>query len=1222
MADVCQKLFSTPTPASEMHVAAGEPMIALINDTTQNENRVDPFATVAWVDGAPGEEEVNSLKCGDAWTFQNAEMWSKIRTMNDLRARIQTLRQLTQREPGPREALDRITQKADEQLGEAITQARKRFGHIDDLVGHAADPKTHLLRPTHYNYFFRVLFQGSVEEVCDALTLSRLQGAYQMAVQALIDSGKWTMLGAVDGISVLFRGKQIVHIVPHPSMIRGDQALTSKISSIYSHTNFTSQTPVGGDIILFVQTTHPPKDLLRVQRWHNSHHNSRSFCPILLHENGDLPKMKECLVLNGTNKYAFTQQLLQSIDTMRVEHSLAGEVKQEHDHDTDVRVLKTKLSAAEARLLYRNRDSLLSGSNYERLPGHFKTVLNGKDTYMPAFFNRTTLEVCHGWPEQTVSPRALAHAHVVMKDAGSVCPKRLFLPDPLALLVEADLRGWTWKDPMHTWGARSISLNGWLTGLQERIADQPILLRQKSTGNPVEDRSSMLQKIFEIISSLSRTAHKGKERPASPELAQRVRAPSRPQPPQSFCNHGVVDEWSKAYRNILSNISSSLVEGKDEIQTEAKLNIQGSLKALGDADTLHLSLNNANLQDVRDIVEVDLMESDVRERINNVNSIDFRNNNIVSFPIKHTNQPETKAFKEAMRLTHMPKLRTLDVSGNGMHSLYGLSSISIVALVLSNNSLVRLPRLNLPHLEILDLSRNRFSGRIDFALGLTDMHADTTVIKHKRYRSFKMLETLDISGNLFDWQKDQITLNATIMSRCLPKLQNLMVHENPFLVGKFVARREMVYLRSLFATELPLLRAFSPPRSSASAISERLRLVHDELYARVWYKPRKEDPVHDVEERHQPWRGVFFSNRKDCMPSSSAGIPYIENGAVNTWTPDAGKSTRPSEESIQTLVTAEEYSICLHSQSILKRQIELARARMFTLRSARLSMERTCGSLVVERPFESLTARFDRLNVRRAFDTLYRHNGKPSELRSLLKKISLVRLMKILERLNFLITKEERDETFIRTKLKAALCTWKTVDRKLQCCRELIGWSFSSSLFSRERAAWTCLRIFKRRKLSLLGSAMRNLQYGVAVDALEEKQKNKAATIRRINETKRTTKEIRKRTSTMMHTFRKKFNDKAVVMEKLLEERDILESLRRDTEIMRCKYNQCHTMTEYFENVSNQCCLSFFHFFIFFTVKADELARKLRDWRPETRTSDFLHYEDLSQSKPDAVVFL
>ena len=151
---------------------------------------------------------------------------------------------------------------------------------------------------------------------------------------------------------------------------------------------------------------------------------------------------------------------------------------------------------------------------------------------------------------------------------------------------------------------------------------------------------------------------------------------------------------------------------------------------------------------------------------------------------------------------------------------------------------------------------------------------------------------------------------------------------------------------------------------------------------------------------------------------------------------------------------------------------------------------------------------------------------------------------------------------------------------------------------------------------------MRNLQYGVAVDALEEKQKNKAATIRRINETKRTTKEIRKRTSTMMHTFRKKFNDKAVVMEKLLEERDILESLRRDTEIMRCKYNQCHTMTEYFENVSNLCCLSFFHFFIFFTVKADELARKLRDWRPETRTSDFLHYEDLSQSKPDAVVFL
>ena len=264
-------------------------------------------------------------------------------------------------------------------------------------------------------------------------------------------------------------------------------------------------------------------------------------------------------------------------------------------------------------------------------------------------------------------------------------------------------------------------------------------------------------------------------------------------------------------------LSTRFKNRKNDLQTEAKVNIQDSLKALSKAGGLHLSVNNANLQDVRGIVDVDLMESDVRECINHLNSIDFRNNNIVSFPIKRTNQPETKAFKEAMRLTHIPKLRTLDVSNNGMHSLYGLSSTSIVALVLSNNSLVRLPRLNLPNLEVLDLSRNRFSGRIDFALGLTDMHADTTAIKRKRYRSFKMLDTLDISGNLFDWREDQITLNATIMNRCMPKLQNLMVHENPFLAGKLVARQEMVYLRSLFANELPMLRALSPPRSSAFA---------------------------------------------------------------------------------------------------------------------------------------------------------------------------------------------------------------------------------------------------------------------------------------------------------------------------------------------------------------------------------------------------------------------
>jgi hypothetical protein len=75
-----------------------------------------------------------------------------------------------------------------------------------------------------------------------------------------------------------------------------------------------------------------------------------------------------------------------------------------------------------------------------------------------------------------------------------------------------------------------------------------------------------------------------------------------------------------------------------------------------------------------------------------------------------------------------------------------------------------------------------------------------------------------------------------------------------------------------------------------------------------------------------------------------------------------------------------------------------------------------------------------------------------------------------------------------------------------------------------------------------------------------------------------------------MHTFRKKFEDKAVVMEKLLEERDILESLQRDTEIMRCKYNRGHTMTEYFQNVSNLCCLSLLSIFFLFHNKSRRIG--------------------------------
>ena len=100
----------------------------------------------------------------------------------------------------------------------------------------------------------------------------------------------------------------------------------------------------------------------------------------------------------------------------------------------------------------------------------------------------------------------------------------------------------------------------------------------------------------------------------------------------------------------------------------------------------------------------------------------------------------------------------------------------------------------------------------------------------------------------------------------------------------------------------------------------------------------------------------------------------------------------------------------------------------------------------------------------------------------------------------------------------------------------------------------------------------------------------KRKALEKLESTKAATKTIRSNTHQMMRSFRSHFNERAGVVEELLQERQKLDKLQRDTEIMR--------------------------------LKADELAQKIRDWESGKRTSDFLHYDNMegitSRGKPTA----
>ena len=233
--------------------------------------------------------------------------------------------------------------------------------------------------------------------------------------------------------------------------------------------------------------------------------------------------------------------------------------------------------------------------------------------------------------------------------------------------------------------------------------------------------------------------------------------------------------------------------------------------------------------------------------------------------------------KEKSRIESFPELEHLKVQ-----------NIDII-LNLSNNSLRRLPRLVIPNLEVLDLSNNYFTGHFGIALGLKDADKRSLsrrnsvghIAKTSDLSIFRNLKALDLSSNDFNWTNDQILVVVSTMHRCFPVLQNLLLHENPFVKRFCYTRKSMYGLRAIFANNLFQLKSFSPPKFDGKLFD--LKLKNEEMFQALWRKPEANaESVADVEKYNRPWHGIFFGSRDEY--SSSLKIlqgMHVHDGVVH-----------------------------------------------------------------------------------------------------------------------------------------------------------------------------------------------------------------------------------------------------------------------------------------------------------------------------------------------------
>ena len=160
-----------------------------------------------------------------------------------------------------------------------------------------------------------------------------------------------------------------------------------------------------------------------------------------------------------------------------------------------------------------------------------------------------------------------------------------------------------------------------------------------------------------------------------------------------------------------------------------------------------------------------------------------------------------------------------------------------------------------------------------------------------------------------------------------------------------------------------------------------------------------------------------------------------------------------------------------------------------------------------------------------------------------------------------------------------AFRTWKIVDTRAKCVVQAAYRVKGFQTVQKMRAMKTVIKLLRRRKSDILGCVFARLKFATGAVVMLSKTESKRKALESLETTKAETKKIRSNTNHMMRRFRSNFNEKANIIEELLQERQQLDKIKRDTEIMR--------------------------------LKADELAQKIRDWESGKRTSDFLHYENV-----------
>jgi hypothetical protein len=255
-----------------------------------------------------------------------------------------------------------------------------------------------------------------------------------------------------------------------------------------------------------------------------------------------------------------------------------------------------------------------------------------------------------------------------------------------------------------------------------------------------------------------------------------------------------------------------------------------------------------------------------RTKVKEIVHIDLRGHRIQCFPVEFNAKNCDIAQQKLFELQHLKNLKVLQLSHNIIESMATICNRSLQVLNLSFNKLRRLPLLHLENLRILNASNNLLSGRLDLALGLVEHASNRPRKEEGDAAAYMEMLTLDISGNLFDWNDMQTQYGASMIGVRMPNLQNLMMHNNPFIT-RITTTEDIFELRSLFALHLFNLLAFSPPHLPQS-FSKEYEDTSVALDVSPWHQ-------YEGNKRNR-WHGVYLGCRPDLYENSHASSLFEE----------------------------------------------------------------------------------------------------------------------------------------------------------------------------------------------------------------------------------------------------------------------------------------------------------------------------------------------------------